>query len=138
MSQGSSFLHDILQLAVDIELECAGVYEVFAKQSGSDEELVAFWRLYAEAERYHAATIRIHQTTFHESLVDGDTFPVEVEESRVFLGQLRSWREEYSRSKPALVRMFDVRGRGLYRVSHSRAPWPYAVLRALSPICRAL
>lgn len=116
MSQGSSFLHDILQLAVDIELECAGVYEVFAKQSGTDDELVAFWRLYAEAERYHAATIRIHQTTFHEAVADGDSFPVEVEASRAFLTQLRTWRDEYSRSKPPLTRMFEVAG---YIESHT-------------------
>ena len=54
------FLREILDLAVAIELECAGVYEVFASQFTENEELATFWRLYAEAERYHAATIRLH------------------------------------------------------------------------------
>lgn len=62
---------EIIDLAVNIELECAALYEVYARCFASQDELVYFWRLYAEAERYHAASIRIHQA----SLMLADTEP---------------------------------------------------------------
>ena len=51
MGQGQTFLKDVLRIAVDIELECAAVYEVFAQHCADHAELSIFWRLYAEAER---------------------------------------------------------------------------------------
>ena len=100
------FLREILDLAIAIELECAGVYEVFASQFTENEELATFWRLYAEAERYHAATIRLHQATFTGTAVDTDSFPTEVAQSRAFLEQLRAWRKEYAANKPSLTEAF--------------------------------
>jgi hypothetical protein len=100
-----TFAKEILDLAVAIEHECAGVYEVFARQFSHDEDLSCFWRLYAEAERYHGASIRIHQATFAEP-VDGDEFPTEVGESRQFLDHLRGMRETYTKKKPSLDEAF--------------------------------
>lgn len=69
MSQSTEGL---IEVAVAIELECAALYEVFARRFQGNDEFVYFWKLYAEAERYHAASIRIHQATFA-----GDEPPVE-------------------------------------------------------------
>lgn len=105
----ASFLKDILELAVAIELECAAVYEVFARRFGDDHELSCFWRLYAEAERYHAASIRIHQATFGEiETAAGDLFPTEAEESRRFLEQLRRWRTDFEQRAPTRAEAFMV------------------------------
>lgn len=81
----------MIELAVSIELECAGLYEVFARCFQGRAEMVYFWRNYAEAERYHAASIRILQATF--SLAgegDMDAGPV-----RAFLEELRGLRRQF-------------------------------------------
>jgi hypothetical protein len=81
----------IVDLAVAIELECAALYEAYARAFAKRSDLFTFWRLYAEAERYHAATIRIHQASFAEAPVSGD---VDTSEARLFLEQLRTARSE--------------------------------------------
>jgi hypothetical protein len=87
-----TFHKDILELSVAIELECAAVYEVFAKRFGADDDLSMFWRLYAEAERS----------------ADGDSFPSEVEASRGFLDKLRSWRREFDARMPTRPEAFGI------------------------------
>ena len=86
---------EIIELSVAIELECAALYEVFAKTFQGRADLVYFWKLYAEAERYHAATIRIHQATFLPS----ERAPAAVDGSgaRSFLEELRGLRGRYER-----------------------------------------
>lgn len=84
---------EIIELSVAIELECAALYEVFAKTFQGRSDLVYFWKLYAEAERYHAASIRIHQATFSElpgRQVDGSG-------TRAFLEELKGLRSRYER-----------------------------------------
>lgn len=87
---------EFVDLAVAIELECASLYEVFAKNFQGREDIVYFWKLYAEAERYHAASIRIHQATFipeegaSAGLVDSG-------DARKFLDELRDMRNRYER-----------------------------------------
>jgi hypothetical protein len=103
-----TFVKDILELAVAIELESAAVYEVFARTFSKDGDLSCFWRLYAEAERYHAASIRIHQATFGELPVAGDRFPAEVADSQRFFDRLRAWRQDFERTPPPLGVAFDV------------------------------
>ena len=85
---------DIIDLAVAIELECASLYEAYARSFGKRAELVTFWRLYAEAERYHAATIRIHQASFADAPVSGS---VDVSAAQTFLRALRLARVEAER-----------------------------------------
>lgn len=86
---------EIIELSVAIELECAALYEVFAKTFQGRADLVYFWKLYAEAERYHAASIRIHQATFEPSSAP----PVTLDGSaaRKFLEELRGLRSRYER-----------------------------------------
>jgi hypothetical protein len=81
-----------VELSVAIELECAALYEVFAKAFQGRADLVYFWKLYAEAERYHAASIRIHQATFEPDGVVPDD-PA----ARRFLEELRGHRMRYER-----------------------------------------
>lgn len=96
---------EMIDLAVSIELECAALYEVYARCFSRHDELVYFWRLYAEAERYHAASIRIHQA----GLLPADTDPTVAEgevdptEARTFLAELKSAREAAERSPPTVV-----------------------------------
>lgn len=104
----ASFMRDILELAVAIELECAAVYEVFARRFADDADLATFWRLYAEAERYHAATIRIHQATFGTEAQADDAFPTEAAESRAFLDKLRGWRREFETRAPTRREAFRI------------------------------
>ena len=86
---------DIIDLAVAIELECAALYETYARAFAKRAELVTFWRLYAEAERYHAATIRIHQASFADAPVSGQ---VDVSAAQTFLRDLRTARAEAERA----------------------------------------
>ena len=90
--------NDVLELAVSIELECAGLYEVFAKRFANKRELVYFWMNYAEAERYHAASIRIHQSALAGMPPVGEqAFDVESGEARTFLGEVKAAREKAER-----------------------------------------
>ncbi|MDP2308372.1 MAG: hypothetical protein Q8P18_20305 [Pseudomonadota bacterium] len=92
---------DIIDLAVAIELECAALYEVFGRCFAGREEVVFFWRIYAEAERYHAASIRIHQAAFSSS---EPMEPLEigaVEASQV-LDEIRALRIGYERTAPTI------------------------------------
>ena len=90
----SSSWKDVLEVAVTIELECAALYEVFAKRFSSRRELVYFWMNYAEAERYHAASIRIHQSALAGMPEIGEQrFDVEEGEARKFLADVKAARE---------------------------------------------
>lgn len=93
---------DIIELAVAIELECAALYEVFARAFASNEELVYFWRLYAEAERYHGASIRIHQAAF-ASEVQPENLEVGTAECRQVLDQIRGLRQGFERKAPSIA-----------------------------------
>ena len=96
---------EIIYLAVNIELECAALYEVYARCFSSQDELVYFWRLYAEAERYHAASIRIHQASLLVADVDESAPESEVDltEAKAFLTELRQVREEAERKPPSVA-----------------------------------
>ncbi len=99
----ASSTQDVLELAVAIELECAALYEVYAKTFAKNHEMVYFWRLYAEAERYHAASIRIHQTALSGMAPAGEqTFDVEEDEARAFLAEVKGSRERAERDGIAI------------------------------------
>lgn len=104
------FLNDIIEIAVAIELEVAAVYDLFASTFAENEELSIFWRLYAETERYHAATIRIHQSAFAkeatQQAIDAGEFPTQLEESKKFLDQLRSIRQTFTDAPATLAQAF--------------------------------
>lgn len=105
----ATFLRDVLELAVAIEHECAAVYEVFGRRFADDGEFSAFWRLYAEAERYHGASIRIHQATFGQGpAAEGDQFNAEADESERFLERLRGWRTRFGSGLLTRAEAFEV------------------------------
>lgn len=91
---------DIIDLAVAIELECAALYEVFARCFGGRDEVVYFWRIYAEAERYHAASIRIHQAAFSGDKLE--KLDVGVDEAAKVLEEIRAMRVAYERTPPSI------------------------------------
>lgn len=80
---------EVVDLAVAIELECAALYEAYGRSFAKRAELATFWKLYAEAERYHAATIRIHQASFADAPVSGQVDP---SGAQTFLRDLRAAR----------------------------------------------
>ncbi len=96
---------NIVDLAVTIELECAGLYEAYARCFAGKDEIVYFWRLYAEAERYHAATIRIHQASFDAVPTATDIIP---EEAQQFLDQLKKHRADAEHKIPSIVEALRV------------------------------
>lgn len=91
---------DVIELAVAIELECAGLYEVFAKAFASNAELVYFWKLYAEAERYHGATIRIHQMAV-AGQVNVDALEAGPTEMQALLTRIKEARVRFEREVPS-------------------------------------
>lgn len=94
----SSNWKDVLEVAVSIELECAALYEVFANRFSARRELVYFWMNYAEAERYHAASIRIHQSSLAGMPEVGQqAFDVEQDEANRFLLEVRNARQRSER-----------------------------------------
>lgn len=92
---------DIIDIAVAIELECAALYEVFGRCFSGRDEVVYFWRMYAEAERYHAASIRIHQAAFASE--DFSTLEVGTDEATRVLGDIRALRERFERTPPSIT-----------------------------------
>lgn len=106
------FLNNVMEVAVAIELEVAAVYDLFAETFAASEELSLFWRLYAETERYHAATIRIHQTAFVQPEIMAtameEEFPTEFGETREFLAKIRALREGFVETPPSLEQAFEA------------------------------
>lgn len=98
---------DIYETAVAVELECAALYEVFARRFAHDPELVYFWRLYAEAERYHGATLRLHRAAFAPDL-DVASLPAGDESLRALLAEVRAQRERWEREVPSIDAALDA------------------------------
>lgn len=98
---------NIIDLAVNIELEVAALYEAYARVFGGRQEVAYFWRLYAEAERYHAATIRIHQASFQETVTEDDT-EVDLSDAVRFLDELRALRTQAEKSPPTILEALAV------------------------------
>ena len=92
---------DIIDLAVSIELECAALYEVFGRCFAGRDEVAYFWRIYAEAERYHAASIRIHQAAFSGEQMEG--LEVGVDEAARVLDEIRAMRVGFERTPPSIA-----------------------------------
>ncbi|MES2638891.1 MAG: hypothetical protein V4850_05395 [Myxococcota bacterium] len=92
---------DIIDLAVAIELECAALYEVFGRCFAGRDEVVYFWRIYAEAERYHAASIRIHQAAFSGEPMEA--LEVGAIEAGKVLDEIRALRVGFERAPPTIV-----------------------------------
>ncbi len=93
---------DIIELAVAIELECAALYEVFAAAFADNAELHYFWKLYAEAERYHGATIRIHAAAF-QTAPDASQLVVGPVEMTELLALVRENRVRFERAAPTVL-----------------------------------
>lgn len=92
-------LEDYVELAATIEDRVAGIYDHFGEQFAEHAEFSYFWKLSAQAERYHAATIRLHAVTLDPGQpIDEDRLPVEVEEARSFVKELGEIHERIQAS----------------------------------------
>lgn len=100
MSAPSGNVGNIVDLAVTIELECAALYEAYGRCFSGQDEAVYFWRLYAEAERYHAATIRIHQASFPPDAPPSEA--VDVGDANSFLEKLKQHRTDAEHRVPSM------------------------------------
>lgn len=102
-------LREFITLAADIELAVAGIYDHFAHQFSDDVEFSTFWRLSAEAERYHAATIRIHEATAkQDQVVDEAQLPIQVDEARKLLDQLQQTAAELAAAPLTATQAIDL------------------------------
>jgi hypothetical protein len=80
---------------------------VFGRRFSHDPELVYFWRLYAEAERYHGATLRLHRAAFVPEL-DTSALPAGHDDLRALLAEVRGLRERWERTAPSLGEALDA------------------------------
>jgi rubrerythrin len=102
-------LVEFINLATDIELAAAAIYDCFARQFADNVEFATFWRLSAEAERYHAATIRICSSAVPpDREVDEAQLPLEVEKARRFLARLTGLPADLAASPPSPAQAIDL------------------------------
>ena len=104
----ASVLEEILEVSISVEYACAAVYETFAKQFSDRRELALFWGLYAETERYHAATLRLHKDAFSDDSIDRAGISTQMDEQRAFLAQLEAWRDKYAQAAPTIDESFAI------------------------------
>jgi hypothetical protein len=96
-----SMLKQYVQLAAEIELAVAELYDLFASTFSRDEEMSHFWRLSAEAERYHAATIHVHLLVIEEGAIDtAPQLPVEMDEMKRLAQQIADIKARCLASAP--------------------------------------
>ncbi len=129
-------LTEFITLAADIEIAVADIYDHFAQQFSSHVEFSTFWRLSAEAERYHAATIRIHQATAKpDQVVDPTQLPIEVEEARKLLAHLQQTKVEVKASPrtpaQAIELALEIEGEGAEVHGRSQFSFLYPELEDL-------
>lgn len=100
---GTVALKEFIKLAARVEERVAVIYELFATHFKTDPELSYFWRLSAEAERYHAASIRLHNLTVDtEKPTDMSNLPVAMGELAEFIDELDSISARYRDSTPTV------------------------------------
>ena len=84
-------LREYVQLAAAVEDAVATVYELFGAHFAANVEFSHFWRLCAEAERYHAATIRLHEMVLPlDARADESKLPNVAREVQDFLEDLHA------------------------------------------------
>ena len=129
-------LREFITLAADIELAIAAIYDHFAEQFADNAEFSTFWRLSAEAERYHAATIRIHEATAVEGqVVDEAQLPIQVGEARQLLAQLQQTTAELATTPrtaaQAIELALEIEGEGAEVHGRSQFAFLYPELEEL-------
>lgn len=102
-------LREFITLAADIELAVAEIYDHFAMQFADHVEFSTFWRLSAEAERYHAATIRIHEaSSTPDQQVDEAQLPVQIDEARKMLAELQQIKGDIAVTPPSPAEAIEL------------------------------
>jgi hypothetical protein len=129
-------LREFITLAADIELAVADIYDHFAQQFSDRVEFSTFWRLSAEAERYHAATIRIHvAAATEEQVLDDSKLPIQVDEARKLLAQLGTTlsdiRANERSASQAIDLALDIEGEGAEIHGRSQFSFLYPQLEEL-------
>ncbi len=93
-TEGGNPLRAYIGLAAGIEDAVAAIYDQFAERFSKQEEFALFWRLSAEAERYHSATIRLHGALLNlDQPVDEAMMQVDLEAMSSFLARLEGISE---------------------------------------------
>lgn len=102
-------LREFIKLATDIELTAAAIYDRFSRQFADRVEFSTFWRLSAEAERYHAATLRICSSAVPaDREVDEVQLPVEIETARRLLGRLTALLDDLAQHPRTATEAIDL------------------------------
>ncbi len=66
IENGPYSLEDFIETAARIEDRVAEIYDLMGTRFSHQQEFALFWRLCAEAERYHAASIRLYRSLLPE------------------------------------------------------------------------
>ena len=102
-------LRDYINLAAQVEDTVARIYDLFGTQFAANVEFSHFWRLSAEAERYHAATIRLHLAVLPDnSSADESKLPLALQETQEFLGALEEKATTCTVSPPSQAEAIDL------------------------------
>ena len=93
-TEGGEPLRAFIGLAAGIEDAVAAIYDQFAERFSVQEEFALFWRLSAEAERYHSATISLHGALLDlDKPVDETVMRADLDAMSSFLERLEGIRE---------------------------------------------
>lgn len=109
----------LLDRSSTIELKVAEVYDLFGQCFSEDPRLHNFWRLFAEAERYHSLLIQMQKVLLSHVQLDAERlfrWQQEVEDATTYLNNItRRIREEgWSPSIPeAFMMAHEIEGRSL-------------------------
>jgi rubrerythrin len=129
-------LWEYIELAARLEIEVAELYNSIAEVFADDVEFANFWRLSAEAERYHAATILVHMHVFEaRDLPTHPLLPVEMSSMRALLARLAEIRTQVASRPPtrreALEIALEIEENGAEVHGRSQFEWLYEDMRAL-------
>lgn len=103
------FLREYIELAARLELEVADLYEFFSGVFSQDPERSHFWRLSAEAERYHAATIHVHLVVLEEQRdLQHPELPVAIDDMKKLIGQVTLLRKRFGEQAPTLRQALEA------------------------------
>lgn len=102
-------LVEYIQLSARVEDAVARIYDHFGTIFAERPELSHFWKLSAEAERYHAATIRLYELTVSPDLpVDETCLPKAIDETRRHLDEILAVEEACKATPPTPEGAIDV------------------------------
>jgi len=100
---------EYIHLAAETEDAVARIYELFGGLFSSNVEFCDFWRLSAEAERYHAATIRLYDLVLADQATSEPArVAAGVDDTRALLTRLQAEAARLEHATPSMQEALDI------------------------------